>query len=57
MNDRDQSEAGCKNFSVEYYYSGDTLTEVGWLLKKTGKIIIPLIDREILYEQIARKLA
>ncbi|MGP8200053.1 MAG: DNA methyltransferase [Limisphaerales bacterium] len=51
---REDSEKG---FFVAFDYSGDALTEVSQFFKRTGKIIIPLTVREILDEEIARKLA
>jgi len=46
-----------KGFFVAFDYSGDALTEVSQFFKRSGKIIIPLTVREILEEEIARKLA
>jgi hypothetical protein len=46
-----------KGFFVAFDFSSDALTEVGQFFKRSGKIIIPLTVREILEEEIARKLA
>lgn len=46
-----------KGFFVGFDYSGDALTEIDAFFRKSGRIIIPLTVREILDEQIARKLA
>ena len=46
-----------KGFFVAFDYSSDALTEASQFFKRTGKIIIPLTVREILDEEIARKLA
>jgi hypothetical protein len=46
-----------KGFFVAFDYSSDALTEARHFFKRTGKIIIPLPVREILDEEIARKLA
>jgi hypothetical protein len=46
-----------KGFFVAFDYSSDAMTEVQRFFKQSGKIIIPLTVREILDEEIARKLA
>jgi site-specific DNA-methyltransferase (adenine-specific) len=46
-----------KGFFVSFDYSRDALTEIDAYFRKSGRIIIPLTVREILDEQIARKLA
>jgi DNA modification methylase len=46
-----------KGFFVSFDYSRDALTEIDAFFRKSGRIIIPLTVREILDEQIARKLA
>jgi hypothetical protein len=46
-----------KGLFVAFDYSSDALTEASQFFKRTGKIIIPLTVREILDEEIARKLA
>jgi site-specific DNA-methyltransferase (adenine-specific) len=46
-----------KGFFVAFDYTGDALREVDGFFRKSGRVIIPLTVREILDEQIARKLA
>lgn len=46
-----------KGFFVSFDYSRDALAEIDAFFRKTGRVIIPLTVREILDEQIARKLA
>jgi hypothetical protein len=46
-----------KGFFVAFDYSEDALTEIDRFFRKTGKIIVALTVREILEEQIAKKLA
>jgi site-specific DNA-methyltransferase (adenine-specific) len=46
-----------KGFFVSFDFSTDALTEIDHFFRKTGKVIIPLTVKEILDEQIARKLA
>lgn len=46
-----------KGFFVAFDYSRDALVEVNRFFKQTGKVIVPLTVREILDEEIARKLA
>jgi DNA modification methylase len=46
-----------KGFFVAFDYSSEAITEVSQFFKRSGKIIIPLTVREILEEEIARKLA
>ena len=46
-----------KGFFIAFDYSSDALTEIDRFFKKSGKAIIPLTVREILDEQIAKKLA
>lgn len=46
-----------KGFFVSFDYSSDALREIDAFFRKSGRIIIPLTVREILDEQIARKLA
>jgi site-specific DNA-methyltransferase (adenine-specific) len=46
-----------KGFFIAFDYSSDALTEIDHFFKKSGKAIIPLTVREILDEQIAKKLA
>ncbi len=45
-----------KGFFVAFDYSSDALTEIDRFFRKTGKVIVALTVREILDEQIARKL-
>jgi DNA modification methylase len=46
-----------KGFFVSFAYSRDAEAEIDAFFRKSGRIIIPLTVREILDEQIARKLA
>jgi len=46
-----------KGFFDSFDYSSDAFTEIDRFFKKTGKIIVALTIREILDEQIAKKLA
>jgi hypothetical protein len=46
-----------KGFFVAFDYSQDALTEIDAFFRHTGKAVIPLTVKEILEEQIARKLA
>ena len=46
-----------KGFFVAFDYSSDALTEIDRFFRKTGKVIVALTVREILDEQIAKKLA
>jgi SAM-dependent methyltransferase len=46
-----------KGFFVSFDYSRDALAEIDAFFRKSGRVIIPLTVREILDEQIARKLA
>ena len=46
-----------KGFFVSFDYSRDALAEIDAFFRKSGRIIIPLTVKEILNEQIARKLA
>lgn len=45
-----------KGFFVGFNFSSDALREIGAFFKKSGKVIVPLTVREILGEEIARKL-
>jgi DNA modification methylase len=45
-----------KGFFVAFDYSSDALTEIDRFFRKTGKVIVALSVREILDEQIAKKL-
>jgi hypothetical protein len=46
-----------KGFFVSFDYSRDALTEIDAFFRKSQRIIIPLTVREIIDEEIARKLA
>jgi len=46
-----------KGFFIAFDYSSDALTEVSQFFKRSGKVIVPLTVREILDEELARKLA
>ena len=45
-----------KGFFVAFDFSSDALTEIDAFFRKSGKVIIPLTVKEILEEQIAKKL-
>ena len=46
-----------KGFFVAFGYTADALREIDGFFRKSGKVIIALTVREILEEEIARKLA
>ena len=46
-----------KGFFVAFDYTGDALEEISRFFKKTGKIVVALTVREILDEELAKKLA
>jgi DNA modification methylase len=46
-----------KGFFVAFDFSSDALREVDGFFRKSGKIIVPLTVKEILEEQLAKKLA
>jgi site-specific DNA-methyltransferase (adenine-specific) len=46
-----------KGFFVSFDFSSDALQEIGAFFRKSGKVIVPLTVKEILDEEIARKLA
>jgi hypothetical protein len=46
-----------KGFFVSFDYTSDALTEIDAFFRKSGRVIIPLTVKEILDEQLARKLA
>ena len=46
-----------KGFFVSFDYSHDALKEIDAFFRKTGKVIIPLTVREILEEELAKRLA
>jgi len=50
--------AECENgFFVSFDYTHDALTEADAFFRRSGKSIIPLTVKDVLEEQIARKLA
>ncbi len=49
-------EERTKGFFISFDYTSDALTEIDRFFRKSGKAIVPLTVREILDEQIARKL-
>jgi len=46
-----------KTFFVAFDYSSDALTEIDAFFRRSHKAIIPLTVKEILDEEIAKKLA
>jgi hypothetical protein len=46
-----------KGFFISFDFSSDALTEADRFFRKEHRVIVPLTVREILDEQIARKLA
>jgi hypothetical protein len=46
-----------KGFFVAFDYTDDALTEIDRFFRKTRRVIVPLTVREILDEEIAKKLA
>jgi len=46
-----------KGFFVVFDYTADALREIDGFFRKSGKVIVALTVREILEEEIARKLA
>ena len=46
-----------KGFFVSFDFTSDALTEIDGFFRRTGKVIVPLTVREILDEEIAKKLA
>jgi hypothetical protein len=46
-----------KGFFVAFDYSTDALREIDAFFRKSGKVVIALTVREILDEEIAKKLA
>ena len=46
-----------KGFFVSFDYSSDALREIDAFFRKTGKVIVALTVREILDEELAKKLA
>lgn len=52
-----QREDRTKGFFVSFDYTSDAMTEIDRFFRTTGNVIIPFTVKEILEEQIARKLA
>jgi len=50
-------EDRAKGFFVSFNFTSDAITEIGAFFRKSGKVIVPLTVREILDEEIGRKLA
>lgn len=50
-------EERTKGFFVSFAFSSDSMTEIDRFFRQTGKVIVPLTVKEILDEEIARKLA
>jgi DNA modification methylase len=50
-------EERSKGFFVGFDFSGDATREIDSFFRRSGKVIVPLTVREILDEEIARKLA
>ncbi len=46
-----------KDFFVGCDYSDDALREIDAFFRKSGKVIVVLTVKEILHEQLAKKLA
>ena len=46
-----------KGFFVAFDFSSDALAEMDAFFRKSGKVIVPLTVKDILEEQLARKLA
>jgi DNA modification methylase len=46
-----------KGFFVAFDFSSDALAEIDAFFRKSGKVIVPLTVKDILEEQLARKLA
>ena len=46
-----------KGFFVGFDYSADALREIDAFFRKSGKVIVALTVKEILEEQLAKKLA
>lgn len=44
-------------YFASFDFSSDAMTEVNSFFKNTGKVIVPLTVRDILDEELARKLA
>jgi hypothetical protein len=52
-----QREDRTKGFFVGFDYSEDALREIDAFFRKSGKVIVALTVREILEEELAKKLA
>lgn len=50
-------EDRAKGFFVAFDFSGDALREIDAFFRKSGKVIVALTVREILDEEIAKRLA
>ena len=50
-------EERTQGFFVSFDYSQDAISEIQAFMKKTGRIIRPITVKDILDEQVARKLA
>ena len=46
-----------KGSIVGFGFTSDAMTEISQFFKRTGKVIVPLTVREILDEELAKKLA
>ena len=46
-----------KGFFISFDFTADALTEADAFFRRTGKVIVPLTVKDILEEQLARKLA
>jgi DNA modification methylase len=46
-----------KGFYVSFDYSGDAMREIDAFFRRTGRVIVPLTVRDILDEELGRKLA
>lgn len=46
-----------KGFFISFDFTAGALTEADAFFRRTGKVIVPLTVKDILEEQLARKLA
>jgi hypothetical protein len=46
-----------KGFFISFDFTAEALTEADAFFRRTGKVIVPLTVKDILEEQLARKLA
>ncbi len=46
-----------KGFFISFDFTAAALTEADAFFRRTGKVIVPLTVKDILEEQLARKLA